>query len=237
MSTRALIVDDEPLARERLRQLLSDQTDIEVVGECGSGTHAIESISGKKPELVFLDIELPDVDGFGVVDAIDDQVRPVIIFVTAHDASAARAFNTKAEDYLLKPIGRSRFCRALERGREACGVLTRNLEDLGLEPHAEVLATDALSPAARAGGPWDVVFYDPPYPLLDAGAGGSADRDAVLAALAALVRGPLAPDGVLVFHAPAGSVPATDLPSDLEAALKTYGTTDIWFVGRGEDEA
>ena len=122
------------------------------------------------------------------------------------------------------------FARFVERGREAGATLSRNLSDLGLAEHGELLATDALSVAARDGGPWDVVFYDPPYPLLD----GGDERDAVLDALAATVRGALADDGVVVFHAPAGSVPAADLPGDLEAALKTYGTTDIWFVGRGE---
>ncbi|MDF1798481.1 MAG: RsmD family RNA methyltransferase [Planctomycetota bacterium] len=122
------------------------------------------------------------------------------------------------------------FARFVERGREAGATLRGNLESLDLADRAELLASDALGTTAREPGPWDVCFYDPPYPLL----AEPESRKAVLDTATAIVRGPLAPDGVFVLHTPGGSVAGPDLAPDLEAALKTYGTTDIWFLGRSE---
>src|SRR5262249_17301296 len=101
MKIRTLIVDDEPLARERLRQLLQREPEIELIGECADGRAAVGAIQKSSPELVFLDIQMPEFDGFGVIDSINVQPVPVVVFVTAHDKFALRAFEVHAVDYLL----------------------------------------------------------------------------------------------------------------------------------------
>src|SRR2546422_889105 len=92
MKVRTLIVDDEQLARERLRQLLASEPDIEIIGECADGREAVAAITKDSPDLIFLDIQMPELDGFGVLEAIDAEPMPVIVFVTAHDKFALRAF-------------------------------------------------------------------------------------------------------------------------------------------------
>ncbi len=123
MKARVLIVDDEPLARGRLRALLEKEPEAEIVGEAGHGLEAVDLIGELKPELVFLDIQMPELDGFGVLASIDPEHRPLIIFVTAFDQFAVKAFEARALDYLLKPFDRDRFqaafCRALEELRRA----------------------------------------------------------------------------------------------------------------------
>src|SRR3954469_250750 len=109
MKVRALIADDEELGRARLRQLLGAQPDIELVAECGDGREAVAAIQEKKPDLIFLDIQMPELDGFAVLEAINIDPMPVIIFVTAHDKFALKAFDVHAVDYLLKPFDRERF--------------------------------------------------------------------------------------------------------------------------------
>ena len=109
MKIRTLIVDDELLARERLRQLLQDEPEIELVGECADGTEAVEAIQKHSPDLIFLDIQMPELDGFGVIQAMTNATPPVVVFVTAHDKFALRAFEVHAADYLLKPFDRERF--------------------------------------------------------------------------------------------------------------------------------
>jgi two-component system LytT family response regulator len=111
---RTLIVDDEPLARERLRQLLGQHPEIELLGECSDGAEALRKIRESSPDLVFLDIQMPELDGFQVVAALEQP--PAIIFCTAHDKFALKAFDVHAIDYLLKPFDRSRFEKALKRG-------------------------------------------------------------------------------------------------------------------------
>jgi two-component system LytT family response regulator len=118
MKVRTVIADDELLARERLRQLLSDQPEIELVGECTDGREAVAAIQEKSPDLIFLDIQMPELDGFAVLDAIKLEAMPVIVFVTAHDKFALRAFEVHAVDYLLKPFDRERFQSALRRALE-----------------------------------------------------------------------------------------------------------------------
>jgi two-component system, LytTR family, response regulator len=113
---RVLIVDDEPLACERLRTLLMEEPGIEIAGECRDGVSAVESIRRLQPDLVFLDVQMPEMDGFAVLERLDGR-RPVIIFVTAFDQYAIRAFDVCALDYLLKPFDRERFAKALARGR------------------------------------------------------------------------------------------------------------------------
>jgi two-component system, LytTR family, response regulator len=115
---RALIVDDEPLARERIRTLLEGESDIESVAECGDGLSAISLIERERPDLLFLDIQMPELDGFHVLEALRNALPlPAVIFVTAYDKYALRAFEVHALDYLLKPFDRERFSRAVERAR------------------------------------------------------------------------------------------------------------------------
>ncbi len=117
MTIRTLIVDDEPLARTRIRSLLEREPDIEVVGESGDGQQAVAMIQELQPDLLFLDVQMPALDGFAVLEAIDAERLPAVIFVTAYDRYAIRAFDVHALDYLLKPFDRERFPRALERAR------------------------------------------------------------------------------------------------------------------------
>jgi two-component system, LytTR family, response regulator len=121
VNIRALIVDDEPLARQRLRRLLQDEPDVEIVGEAGDGGDAVATIRALKPDLVFLDVHMPVLDGFGVLEAIGVEAMPAVIFVTAYDRYALRAFEYHALDYLLKPFDRERFRKALERARAHLG--------------------------------------------------------------------------------------------------------------------
>jgi two-component system LytT family response regulator len=110
-----LLVDDEPPARRKLRMLLADWPTIEIAGEAGDGLAAVAAIEARKPELVLLDVAMPELDGFAVVEAIEPAVRPAVIFVTAHDTFALRAFDVGAIDYLLKPVTRDRLATALGR--------------------------------------------------------------------------------------------------------------------------
>src|SRR6267142_295194 len=120
MPIRALIVDDEPLARKRIYDLLRQDKEIEVIGECGSGSAAMEVLERNKPDLLFLDIQMPEVDGFEFLDALEGAV-PAVIFVTAYDKYALRTFDAQAVDYLLKPFNESRFQQALHRAKEKIG--------------------------------------------------------------------------------------------------------------------
>jgi two-component system LytT family response regulator len=115
---RALIVDDEPIARRGIRHHLCGEPDVEVVGECGDGAAAVAAIGELAPDLVFLDVQMPEVGGFDVVDAVGVARMPAVIFVTAYDQYAVRAFDVHALDYVLKPIEGERFRRALDRARE-----------------------------------------------------------------------------------------------------------------------
>jgi len=138
---RALIVDDEPLARERLRSLLRGEAGIEIAGECGSGTDAIAAIRGSPPDLLFLDMQMPGCDGLQVLASIPAENRPAVIFVTAHERFAVDAFDVQAVDYLLKPFDRERFQTAIRRAQEFL-----RARDPGRPPEAAA-ATGA--PAAR----------------------------------------------------------------------------------------
>ena len=136
---RALIVDDEPLARRGIRQLLELYRDIEVVGECRNGREALTSLDATAPDLVFLDVQMPEMDGFDVLRARGVARMPHVIFVTAYDEFAVRAFETHALDYLVKPVNEARFAAALQRVRERMRFtealeLTRRIGEL-LESH------------------------------------------------------------------------------------------------------
>jgi two-component system LytT family response regulator len=115
---RTLIVDDVALARERVRRYLEGQDDIEIVGEAASGADALTEIKRLKPQLLFLDVELPDFDGFAIAAEFGEDERPVIIYLTAHESRALEAFEVRALDYLVKPFDRRRFLAALDRARE-----------------------------------------------------------------------------------------------------------------------
>jgi two-component system LytT family response regulator len=118
MKIRTLIVDDQLLARELLRRLLKDEPDIEIIGMPTSGLEAVEAINTLAPDLVFLDVQMPELDGFGVLAQINRARMPVIIFVTANDDFALRAFDVHALDYLVKPCTADRFKNSLQRARE-----------------------------------------------------------------------------------------------------------------------
>ena len=118
MPIRVLIVDDEALARDTIRLLLEDRSEIEIVGECHDGDEAVEAIVTQAPDLVFLDVQMPGKTGFDVVEAIGPERMPVVIFATAYDQYALRAFDAHALDYLLKPYDDDRFEKALDRALE-----------------------------------------------------------------------------------------------------------------------
>lgn len=115
---RALIVDDEPLARSNLAVLLRRDEDIGIVAECSSGTEAIGEIRIAKPDLLFLDVQMPECDGFDVLELLGNDLPPAVVFVTAYDQYALRAFEAGALDYLLKPFDNARFALALERAKQ-----------------------------------------------------------------------------------------------------------------------
>jgi two-component system LytT family response regulator/two-component system response regulator LytT len=110
-------VDDEPLARRRLLSLVADEPDLVVIGEAGSGSAAVEAIASKRPDLVFLDVQMPGLDGFAVLDRLDAAMLPVVVFVTAFDQHAIEAFEVNAVDYLLKPVDPARLETAVDRAR------------------------------------------------------------------------------------------------------------------------
>lgn len=135
---RALIVDDEPLAREGIRMRLAQAADIEVIGECGNGKQAIAAIQRDAPDLVFLDIQMPKQGGFEVIEAVGAGQMPYVIFITAYDEYALRAFEVHALDYLLKPIDGARFLAALERARS----LIRGANPAGINEQLRHLLAD-----------------------------------------------------------------------------------------------
>jgi two-component system LytT family response regulator len=115
---RALVVDDEPLARSNVTVLLERHADIELIGECGSGAEALETVRNTKPDLLFLDVQMPECDGFDVLEILGADLPPAVIFVTAYDEYALRAFEAGVLDYLLKPFDDARFTLAVERAKE-----------------------------------------------------------------------------------------------------------------------
>ncbi|MDT5156951.1 MAG: two-component system, LytTR family, response regulator [Acidobacteriota bacterium] len=114
---RVLVVDDEPLAREKIRGLAADDPELRVVGECTNGAEAIEAVQSIRPDLILLDVQMPEVGGFAVLEALKDEGLPPVIFITAYDHYAVRAFEFHALDYLLKPFDRERFRAAIDRAK------------------------------------------------------------------------------------------------------------------------
>ena len=153
---RVLVADDEPLARERLRTLLAPEDWVEVVAECPTGIEAIDAIGRLEPDLVFLDVQMPGANGFDVIEAIGPARMPLVVFVTAFDHYALRAFDVHALDYLLKPFDRQRFHEALVRARQhlerpANGDLERRLLELvqDLKPNAQRLERFVIKSGGR----------------------------------------------------------------------------------------
>ena len=118
MKIRALIVDDEPLARQRIRLLAHDEPDLEIIGECDSGADALTAIERDSPHLLFLDVQMPEMDGFELLQKLPHERLPTVIFITAYDKHAVRAFEAHALDFLLKPIQPERFKAAVTRAHE-----------------------------------------------------------------------------------------------------------------------
>jgi two-component system LytT family response regulator len=147
MKIRALIVDDEPLARRGVRDLLAMEEDVEVVGESADGLRAIEDLQSLAPDLVFLDVQMPGLDGFEVLESIDPERMPAVVFTTAHDAHALRAFDAHAVDYLLKPLDPERFRAALARAREV--LMGRTSGEVHGHLRALLAATKSVRPLER----------------------------------------------------------------------------------------
>lgn len=118
MTLRALLVDDEMVARRRMRRVLEREPDVTIAAECADGAEALQEITKEAPDLVFLDVQMPELDGFEVIRRLPDDRLPCVIFVTAYDRYAMQAFDVHAIDYLLKPFSASRFQLALDRARE-----------------------------------------------------------------------------------------------------------------------
>lgn len=136
---RAVIVEDEELARGVLHELLAEHPEVEVVGECANGFEAVKHVPELKPDLLFLDIQMPKLDGFEVLELLSNKNEMAVIFVTAYNEHALRAFEVHAVDYLLKPFAAGRFAEALERAKQRIG-------------RKEAVPTEALAAAARPQG-------------------------------------------------------------------------------------
>jgi two-component system, LytTR family, response regulator len=152
---RTLVVDDEPLARERLTSLLAAEADIEIVGQCRDGEEAVHAIIDHSPDLVFLDVQMPAMNGFEVIEAVGSERMPLVIFVTAYDQHALKAFQVRALDYVLKPFDRERFQEALQRARahiqrDETGDLGRRLLALVKDLRRDQPRTDRL--VVKSGG-------------------------------------------------------------------------------------
>ena len=179
MTIRAVIVDDEKPARDRVRRFLGEHPDFEIVGEAGDGQNAVRIIEAARPDVVFLDVQMPEANGFDVLERLT--VRPRIVFTTAYDRYAVQAFEAHALDYLLKPFDKKRFAAALARIREeahrsvpAEEKLDALLQEIrestqalrqAARPDAEPTLAAPPSPGGSAAGPWGRGAASPPGPL------------------------------------------------------------------------
>jgi two-component system LytT family response regulator len=145
---RALIVDDEPLARRGIRQLLDHEPDVAVIAEARNGRDALRALRTLSPDLVFLDVQMPELDGFAVLRAFGPERMPPVIFVTAYDAFAVRAFDAHAIDYLVKPLREARFAEAVQRVRER--MRSNDAVALSRQLTALLAATDAAKVEAKS---------------------------------------------------------------------------------------
>lgn len=147
---RTLIVEDEPVAMDRLRRLLSGEEDVEVVGEAGTGTEALRRLKAEDPDLVFLDIHLPDMDSFEVIEAMGPGRMPHVVFVTAYEEHAVRAFEVHAVDYVLKPFDAERLGEAVQNARRAMDLESAAERGRRLSSLLERMEEEGLGPGDRA---------------------------------------------------------------------------------------
>lgn len=161
MMLRALVVDDEAVARRRVCRLLRKAPDVEVIGQCSDGASAIEAIESLRPDVVLLDVQMPEFDGFQVLQALASDAPPDVVFITAHDQYALRAFDAHALDYLLKPITEERLVAALDRVR------THRLGCIGRDPRLGALLDQLAADRrrltrlpVRTGDRWTIVELD-----------------------------------------------------------------------------
>lgn len=159
MKLRALIADDEPLARERIRSLLAGEPDVEVIGECAHGAETLKMAQEQRPDLLFLDVQMPRLNGFEVLEALDPEQLPAVIFTTAHDEHAIRAFEVHALDYLLKPFTEARFKAAVQRARDQVTTAPRS----PATPQLKALLQQARTAGGRilVRSPERIVFLKP----------------------------------------------------------------------------
>ena len=146
---RVLIVDDEAPARAKVRRHLAEEPDVEIVGEAEDGVEAVERIAELAPDLVFLDVQMPRLDGFGVIEEVGADAMPAVVFVTAFDEHALKAFEVRALDYLLKPVTPDRFRAAVERARAQLGPESRPARAERLEGMLESLPAERRRPLRR----------------------------------------------------------------------------------------
>ena len=142
----AIIADDEPLARERVRSVLKDEPDVEIVAECANGAQALKETQKRQPDLLFLDVQMPRLNGFEVLEALSPGPIPVVIFTTAYDEHAIRAFEFSALDYLLKPFTEARFKMSLQRARARLEKSSRQAD-----PQLKALLSQLHAPVAGGG--------------------------------------------------------------------------------------
>jgi two-component system, LytTR family, response regulator len=147
MKIRALIADDEPLARQRIRLLARDEPDLELIGECASGSDVLAAIERDPPDLIFLDVQMPEMDGFELLQRLPRERLPLVIFTTAYDKHAVRAFEAHALDYLLKPFQPERFKTAVARAQEHLANRQASSAARGL---IHLLAAQQSAPAASS---------------------------------------------------------------------------------------
>lgn len=154
MPVRVLLVDDDPYARAGLRAFLRREPEVELVGECDDGADAVDAIRREEPDLLFLDVDMPRLDGFGVLDALEKDGGPAVVFVTGHPHHALRAFDVAAVDYLVKPVGLERFRQSVARARNALEERRRERGALRVRQLLDRLESDqAALERLLSGGP------------------------------------------------------------------------------------
>jgi two-component system, LytTR family, response regulator len=190
---RTLIVDDERLARQKVRTLLASDEEIEIVGECANGTEAIAAVRKQKPDLLLLDVEMPGANGFEVLQRLHGERLPMVVFVTAHDEYAVRAFEVEAVDYVMKPFDRRRFHEALRRAKRKIGDkddesearILRLLERVAAKVHSEPKPLDHFVVKSRdrtvllAAGDIDWIQAEGKYVRLHAAGASHLVREAI----------------------------------------------------------
>lgn len=161
MTLRVIIADDMPLAREELRYLLEDEPDVAIVRECGNGRETVQAVKEDRPDLLLLDIQMPDLDGFGVLQELSPDEIPAVIFVTAYDQYALKAFDVRAIDYLLKPVDAQRFHETLTRVRQQLGGTSRKIAEANIADLLHEIAGKRLTYQTLAVPTGDRILFLP----------------------------------------------------------------------------